>query len=449
MLYICGVVVFRTMKLKILGPVLLLTLATQFARAAESAEGNNKNAITDANLAAASVSAASVPEQVVALNSQEAGEALEVAVDELVEAAAKVFEQDEEGEDEDDENKEAIDANEDEDEEDEDGDDDLTEDEDQEQDEALLSEGDDFHYADPLTATYDAQTAKCKQLQQQHEPQQALEQQGQEQQTITIQKRDQTPLFPQIDEHTLSALATAEIGGACIDSFVNFALRFRERCSIKCLKTFTHVFSNPNVLGILDCFGCSNFFVSGFYALGVDCAGIFAAYPKPANATAPKTTTTATPTGTTTVVSTKTDAAGVPPSKATKSPKSVDDDSESLPAGGDYRLGQVRPEDSALPPIDFVTMLKSLGQISSGDVQDWINIGSDLAKVIGGGNSGKSEGEEGSEGKKKVDEERAAASKDLFNQFVSKAASFANWTLTPETLDQTGVFDRVQQALGL
>jgi hypothetical protein len=44
----------------------------------------------------------------------------------------------------------------------EDDDDDLTEDEDQEQNEASLLEGDDFHYADPLTATYDAQTAKCK-----------------------------------------------------------------------------------------------------------------------------------------------------------------------------------------------------------------------------------------------------------------------------------------------
>ncbi|KAK3830240.1 MAG: hypothetical protein JOS17DRAFT_747345 [Linnemannia elongata] len=428
------------MKIKILGPVLLLTLATQFARAAESTEGNNdkynnNNAITDANLAAAPVPAAPVTEQVVALNSQEAGVALEVAVDGLVEAAAKAFEQDEEGEDEDGEDMEAVDTDEaeyeddegEEGDEDEDDDDDLTEDEDQEQDEALLFEGDDFHYADPLTATYEAQTAKCKQPLQHSEPQQSQEQQEQEQQTITIQKRDQTPRFPQIDEHTLSALATAEIGGACIDSFVNFALRFRERCSIKCLKTFSHIFSNPNVLGILDCFGCSNFFVSGIYALGVDCAGIFAAYPKPANATAPKTTTTGTPAGTakgsataTTVVST-----GVPPSKATKS-KSVDDNLESLSAGGDYRMGQVRPEDSALPSIDFATMLKSLGQISSGDVQDWMNIGGDLAKIIGGGNSGKSEGEEGSGENKKVDEESAAASKDLFNQFVSKGASFAN-----------------------
>ncbi|KAG9066382.1 hypothetical protein KI688_001608 [Linnemannia hyalina] len=436
------------MKIKILGPVLLLTLATQFARAAESAEGDNNNsnnnAIADANLAAVPDPPTPAAEQVVALNRQEAGEALEVAVDGLVEAAAKAFEQDEEGEDEegedeDDEDMETVDTDDEEDgndededkdkegNEDDDDEDDLAEDEDQERDEALLLEGDDFHYADPLTATYDAQTAKCKQPQQHHEPQQPQEQHEQEQQTITIQKRDKTPLFPQIDEHTLSALATAEIGGACIDSFVNFALRFRERCSIKCLKTFSHVFSNPDVLGILDCFGCSNFFVSGFYALGIDCAGIFAAYPKPANATK-----TLTPTGTakgsataTTVVSTKADA------------------------GGDYRLGQVKPEDSALPPIDFSTMLTSLGQISSGDIQDWANIGSDLAKVISGGNSGKSEGEEGSRGNEEVDEERATASKNLFNQFVSKAASFANWTLTPEMLDQTGVFGRVQQSLGL
>ncbi|KAG0292037.1 hypothetical protein BGZ97_005724, partial [Linnemannia gamsii] len=429
------------MKIKILGPVLLLTLATQFARAIESAEGNNNNAILDANLAAAP--AASVAEQAVALNSQEAGEALEFAVDELVEAAAKAFENEEdENVDDDEEDTEVADADEklddgEDDDEDED-ENDVTAGEDQDQDEALVLEGDDFHYADPLTATYDAQTAQCKQSQH-HQEQQPQEQQ-QEQQTITIQKRDQTHV-QLIDEPTLSALATAEVGGACIDSFVNFALRFRERCTIKCLKTFTHVFSNPNVLGILDCFGCSNFFVSGFYALGVDCAGLFAAYPKPPNATVPKTKMTATPTATgiakagvttfTTLVSTKTDAVGTPPT-ATKGTKSVDGP-EIVPAGAeDYRLGPVKPEDSALPPIDFASMLKSLGQLSSGDVQDWFSIGSDLAKIIGNGagsgQSGRNEGEEGSgsEMNKEMDEAKAAAGKDLFNKFVSKAASFAN-----------------------
>ncbi|KAG0297583.1 hypothetical protein BGZ96_005686 [Linnemannia gamsii] len=432
------------MKIKILGPVLLLTLATQFARAAESVErdtsnNNNKNhAILDTNVA--TVPAAPDTEQVVALNSQKAGEALEYAVDGLVEAAARTFENDEDEDDnEEEEDTEVADTDEDEEDDEEDDeekdDEDLAVDEDQDHDEAFVIEGDDFHYADPLTATYEAQIAKCKQPQLHHQEQQPQEQQ-QEQQTITIQKRDQTKM-QLVDEPTLSALATAEVGGACIDSFVNFALRFRERCSIKCLKTFTHIISNPNVLGILDCFGCSNFFVSGFYALGVDCAGLFAAYPKPANATAPKTTPTAT---------------GVPPSQATKTTKS--DERELVSAGaGDYRLGAVKPEDSALPPIDFATTLKSLGQLTSGDVQDWFNIGSDLAKVIGGGatnsQSGKNEGEgSGSERNKEMDEAKAAAGKDLFNKFVSKAASFGNWTLTPEVLDQTGVFDRVH-SLGL
>lgn len=447
------------MKIKILGPILLLTLATQFAQAADSTESdtssninNSKNnAILDANFAA--TPAAPVIKQAMALNSQEAGEALEYAVDGLVEAAARAFENDEEDDEEDededeDENEdtETADADEDEDEdeegedeegkdeeqddsdEDEDEDDkDLAADEDQNHDEALVLEGDDFHYTDPLIATYDAQTAKCKQPQLQHQKQQ-LQDQQQEQQTITIQKRDQTHM-QLVDEPTLSALATAEVGGACIDSFVNFALRFRERCSIKCLKTFTHVFSNPNVLGILDCFGCSNFFVSGFYALGVDCAGLFAAYPKPANATAPKTTTTATGTAKAGTIT----GTGVPPSEATKDTKSGEP--EFVSAGtGDYRLGAVKPEDSALPPIDFATTLKSLGQLTTGDVQDWFNIGSDLVKVIGGGasssQSGKNEGEGGgSERNKEMNEAKAAAGKDLFNKFVSKAASFGNVSL--------------------
>ncbi|KAF8933158.1 hypothetical protein BGZ47_011004 [Haplosporangium gracile] len=411
------------MKVNILGPVLLLTLATQFVRATESTEGDNNGNNNNANLAVApaSVPAASVTKQVVALNRQEAGEALEFAVNKVVEATAKAFEQDDDENEDDDEDQ------------DEEGD----EDEDQEQDEALLLKGKDFHYADPLAVTYDTQTAKCKQLQSQlQQPQE--QQQEQEQQIITIQK------------------PSAEIGEACIDSFVNFALRFQERCSIKCLKAFSDIFSSPDTLGILNCFGCSNFFVSGFYALGVNCAGILAAYPKAANTTAPRTTTLAamgkSDATTTTVDSTKSDAAGVSPSKAIKAPKSVDDDSEVVPAGRNNRLGQVKPKDSALPPLDFAMTLKSLGQLSLGDIQDWLNIGSDLVKNVGvgsGSNNGKSEGEEGSDSNKKEKEANAAVSKDLFNQFVSKGASFANWTLTPEMLDQTGVFDRVQQSLGL
>ncbi|KAF9912564.1 hypothetical protein EC991_009989 [Linnemannia zychae] len=450
------------MKFKILGPVLLLTLANRFVAAAEGDitvdTSNNNKDILDTNFAAAPAA----EQAIVTLDSQKAGEALEITVDGVVETTAKVFEvegEDEEDEDEEDEDEyedeiARVDEDDDEDDDDEgdeedvldeDDEDDIAEEEEvQDQYDALELEGDDFHYADPLTADYDAQTGQCKQTQSQHQQvQQPQEQLEQEQQQITIQKRDKT------QEPILSADATAEVGGACIDSFVNFALRFRERCSIKCLKTFTHIFSNPNVLGILDCFGCSNFFVSGFYALGVDCAGLFAAYPKPANATvgAGKGPATTTSTVTTSVAP---GATGVPPSKAGIKAKSADDDSSvTAAAEGDYRLGPVKPEDSALPAIDFSTMLKSIGQLTSGDIQDWFDIGADLVKVTGGGKGkdGKAEEGEGSENDE-ADEATAAASKDLFNKFVSKAASFANWTLTPETLDQTGVFDRVH-SLGL
>ncbi|KAG0375790.1 hypothetical protein BGX24_008656 [Mortierella sp. AD032] len=478
------------MKIKILGPVLLLTLATRFAQAAEgdiavetnnnSNNNNNIKDILDANFAAAPAAPATEQVVAVALDSQKAGDALEVAVD-MVEAAAKVFADEEVEEDGEDDEEGLTDADEGEDDEDEyeyedEGEEETAAKDEHNQDEAFSVEGDDFHYADPLTVKYDAQTAQCKQAQsQQHQEQQQQqpqeqqrppeEPQGQNQQQQTaFQKRDTTqqPLLLPLHEALLHAEATAEVGGACIDSFVNFALRFRERCSIKCLKTFSHVFSNPNVLGILDCFGCSNFFVSGFYALGVDCAGIFAAYPKPANATTGKpvttmtTTTTMKTTMTTMATPGATNKAGVPPSQSGSSPKSTNDDSSDTTPAGDYRLGPVKPEDAALPPLDFANMLKSLGQLTSGDLQGWLDIGSDLAKVVGSGAGGASKGQSGKsevgEGEdsssKEEDEAKAAASKDLFNKFVGKAASFADWHLTPETLDQTGVFDRVQ-SLGL
>ncbi|KAG0272233.1 hypothetical protein BGZ95_012020 [Linnemannia exigua] len=497
------------MKIKILGPVLLLTLATRFARATEgdiavemTNNNNNDKDILNPNLATAP-SAPAEQAVAVALDSQKTGGTLEVAMDGVVEAADKVFADDEDDENDEDDEEEVADADEGEDDEDEDEGEDEDEDEDedegededeydiaeegeQDQDEAFADAGDDFHYADPLTVKYDAQTAQCKQaqpqqhqLQEQQQSQEQRQEKGQPEQQITFQKRDNTqePLLLPLHEALFSSEATAEVGGACIDSFVNFALRFRERCSIKCLKTFTHVFSNPNVLGILDCFGCSNFFVSGFYALGVDCAGLFAAYPKPANATTgaggkpgtttinPGTTTikpgmttikSGTATTTTTAAPGATNKAAVPSSKPDINPKSTNDDSSdaiTTPAE-DYRLGPVKPEDAALPPLDLANMLKSLGQLTSGDLQNWLDIGSDLAKVVGGGASaskgqnGRSEVGEGEGSSSKEEEAKIAAGKDLFNKFVGKAASFANWTLTPETLDQTGVFDRVH-SLGL
>ncbi|KAF9095810.1 hypothetical protein BGX23_012543 [Mortierella sp. AD031] len=414
------------MKIKILGPVLLLMLATRFASAAAADggaanESDNKN-ILNANLAATPAAAASsaaddATKVDIALAQAQLARAMEFVADELVEdeAGDENYDDEDDGQDED----------QDYDNEDDDGDED--EDVDEEQEEAL--EGD-FHYADPLTYTYEEQTAQCqqhKQTQPEHQP-------------IKHEKRDTiSDASVSKDDPILSAEATAESGRACIDFFVNFALRFRERCSIKCLKTFTPIFSSPNVLGALDCFGCTNFFVSGFYAVGVDCAGLFVAYPKPPNATVPTTTGTATATGT----ATKT---GVPPSGTTKTTKAVD--------GVEYRLGQVQPEDSALPAIDLAAMLKSLGQINPNDIQDWFDIGSDLVKVASPDSTTTSRSEEGSSerdsssNKEAASEEKAAAIKDLFNKFVSKAASFANWIITPEALDQTGVYDRVQ-SLGI
>ncbi|KAG0301977.1 hypothetical protein BGZ98_007893 [Dissophora globulifera] len=56
-------------------------------------------------------------------------------------------------------------------------------------------------------------------------------------------------------DNTVEAYASPESGGTCIDSFANYAPQFRERYTIQCLYTMTHVFSNPNVLDLLSCFG--------------------------------------------------------------------------------------------------------------------------------------------------------------------------------------------------
>ncbi|KAG0230440.1 hypothetical protein B0O80DRAFT_439463 [Mortierella sp. GBAus27b] len=211
----------------------------------------------------------------------------------------------------------------------------------------------------------------------------------------------------------LGALATPEPGGACIDSFVNYALRFRERCSIPCLRTMAHIFSNPNVLGLLNCFQCSNFLVQGLYALGVDCAGLFA------------------------------NVGSVTPAPGVRMQDSKDD----------LRLGDIQkdvnPADAELFPLNFGDMVKSLHSVDMKDLQDWFDLGQDIYRVVEtNGRAAEAEvkaknGTISEEEKSQVKEEQVEVDRSLFNKFVSKAAGFANWTLTPDMVENTGVYDRL------
>ncbi|KAF9109932.1 hypothetical protein BGX27_006987 [Mortierella sp. AM989] len=211
------------------------------------------------------------------------------------------------------------------------------------------------------------------------------------------------------EDAKVAALATPEPGGACIDSFVNFALRFRERCSIQCLRTMASVIASPDVIGLLSCFGCSNFVVQGFYALGYDCVGLL---------TPPNT------------VMRMTDIGG--------------DDGARL---GDLQ-DDVNPADADLYPLNFADMMKGLHQVDVGELQDWFNMGQNLYHAVEA-NSLATEAE--SENSTLTEEQKAEAKeakmevdRDLFNQFIGKAAGFANWTLTPDIIESSGVFDRLQ-----
>ncbi|KAG0329062.1 hypothetical protein BG004_002420 [Podila humilis] len=199
----------------------------------------------------------------------------------------------------------------------------------------------------------------------------------------TLQKRDDnkdnsdttapTLTSRPIDRSNLSALATAEPGGACVDSFVNFALRFQEHCTIYCLKTFTHIFVKPNVLGVLDCFACSNFIVQGFYALGQDCVGLFTSNPMtPEDLRRAKTnhpTDAGTDTGTTTAIT----AGGEPLAKD----KSADDQRGS--AVQDDTTGQAQAR------LSMDGMMENLKNVDFEQVNGWLEFGKGIVTAINTG----------------------------------------------------------------
>ncbi|KAF9431422.1 hypothetical protein BGZ76_000327 [Entomortierella beljakovae] len=202
-----------------------------------------------------------------------------------------------------------------------------------------------------------------------------------------------------------SALGTLESGGSCIDSFVNFALRFREKCSIQCLRIMINSVSHPEIFGLLSCFSCSNFIIQGLIALAADCKGLLS----------------------------------TPMAMSSKS------------ISGGERLGDIQsdvnPFDAGLYPLNFGDMMSSLQEVSTGDIQEWFDMGNDIYHAIDV-NSRVSEGMSKNstlteEQKAELMKEEVTVNKDLFNQFIGKAASFADWELTPEILDNSGVYDRL------
>ncbi|KAF9358673.1 hypothetical protein BGX26_001172 [Mortierella sp. AD094] len=262
-----------------------------------------------------------------------------------------------------------------------------------------------FHYADPLLAPMEEE--QCQPASHQIQKRAVAEKPATDSKVKSTAANATAVNATAIAEDVnLSALATPEPGGACIDSFVNFALRFRERCSIQCLHTMATVLTNPDVVGLLSCFGCSNFVVQGFYALGYCCVGLL---------TPPNTLRMA----------------------------SVD---------GDERLGDlqsdVNPADANLYPLNFADMMKGLHQVDASELQDWFNMGQNLYRAV---ETNSRAAEAQSDNSTLTEEEKAEAmnekmvlDKDLFNQFIGKAAGFANWTLTPEIIESTGVYDRLQ-----
>ncbi|KAI7821332.1 hypothetical protein BC939DRAFT_455735 [Gamsiella multidivaricata] len=179
-----------------------------------------------------------------------------------------------------------------------------------------------------------------------------------------------------------------------------------------------HIFSNPNVLGMLSCYGCSSFLVQGTYVLGADCAPVFST-PSPSQ---------------------KINADG----------KSGNDTVTAIPTNA--KLGDlqkdVHPADAQLFPLNFGDMMKGLRNIDMKELQDWFDIGQGLVNVVQTNNIAASAKNSTmtSRVKLEMEEERQKADKGLFNMFVSKAAGFANWILTPEMVEGTGAFDRLNNS---
>ncbi|KAF9570831.1 hypothetical protein EC968_001372 [Mortierella alpina] len=267
-----------------------------------------------------------------------------------------------------------------------------------------------FHYADPLMIPpTDQEQCHIKQKRDQTTP--------------IRQDPSQATADGSDKEAQLRALANYEPGGACIDSFVNFALRFRERCTISCLKTLTHIFVKPDVLGLVGCFGCINFLISGISAVITDCVGLFAPYPKPSS----------------------TISAPVPTGTMRKMNLAAEGH-----LGDSSPLNAVHSDDQGLGSLDFAQVIHSLQNLDMNQVHDWLDAGKKIVeskapaakdqKVESGSINEYNPEQEGH-----LDEE-ANEEKKMFNTFIVKAASFANWTVTPAMLDATGVYERFRRA---
>ncbi|KAF9395656.1 hypothetical protein CPC16_007534 [Podila verticillata] len=178
------------------------------------------------------------------------------------------------------------------------------------------------------------------------------------------------------DQDTLSSLATAEPGGACIDSFVNFALR-----------------------------GSS-----------------------PVGAPAP--------------------TGGVKPKDEGSDVAHVDDGS------------QLRGAE----PLNLDNVISSLQNVDMDQVHEWLEIGKGVVSVINAGATNNKAQEEqppqngevlvetqaSEQGQVRAQEiqkqESPKVDKNEFNEYIIKAAKFANWDLTPKMIDDSGVYDRVHES---
>ncbi|KAF9370883.1 hypothetical protein CPB97_002390 [Podila verticillata] len=264
----------------------------------------------------------------------------------------------------------------------------------------------------------------------------------------SLHKRDDASntTYTLTDQDTLSALATAEPGGACIDSFVNFALRFVDHCSIFCLKTFTHIFAKLNVLGILDCFGCSNFMVQGCVALGQDCVGLFTSDPM-----TPEDIRRAQEAAKATLTGAPAPTGGVKPNSEKSVLAHVDDGS------------QLRGAE----PLNLDSVISNLQNVDMDQVHEWLEIGKGVVSVINAGAASNKAQEQPQEqppqdgevlvetqanekgqvrAQNSQEQESSKVGKDEFNEFIIKAAKFANWDLTPEMIEDSGVYDRVHES---
>ncbi|KAF9419920.1 hypothetical protein BGZ94_009282 [Podila epigama] len=265
-----------------------------------------------------------------------------------------------------------------------------------------------------------------------------------------LRKRDDAKATNQAgaitDEAELSAQATAEPGGACVDSFVNFALRFQDKCSVFCLKTYTHLISSPG--GIFECIGCANMVAQGFVALGKDCFGVFTSPPMTAEELK-KAREEA-----------KTKAASV-------------DGADAVATEGTGAADAVDTANTPRPVFSAENVMSSLQNVDMGQVMEWVEMGKNVVSVINASASqpaaaatdadaanaasapaipqgetlqleqqpeghGQVKVQQDKDGKVKVD-------RKTFNDFVIQAASWVNYKLTPEDIDKSGAYERVHE----